>query len=379
MTIFTDEHRRDPYRTYAALPPLVRLPAGWLVLDHAGVRRVLTEQETFSSAVAPPGSAPGRWLIFSDPPRHGRLRALVTRAFTSSSVAGLEPRVAALAARLLDDVVTRGAMDLVGELAVPLPLQVIASLLGAPAEDWPLFRRWSDAILTLAASVLGEAGVADVAAVTEEMARYLEDLLAARRRVGRDDLLTRLVAAEVDGERLGDDDILGFFQLLLIAGHETTTNLIANAVLCLLEHPDEAARSIMTPSRWPAVIEEVLRYRSPVQAVFRVTRRDVTLHGQLIPAGALVLPVIGAANRDAAAFGADADRFIVGRDRNPHLAFGHGIHFSVGAPLSRLEARVALPMIFDRLRDLRRAEDGPWQPRPAFHVLGPARLPVAFR
>jgi cytochrome P450 len=384
MSFFTPEMRRDPYPIYQRMrrdAPVLHYPPtdAWMLFGHDAVKRALTDHETFSSAVS--GGTPARWLIFQDPPRHSKLRALVSRAFTSRAVAGLEPRIEQLTAELLDAVVDRGAMDLVGDLAVPLPLMVIARMLGAPVEDWPRFRAWSDAILKLSHTAAGDddAGDAELGydAVTREMERYLDGLLAERRRAPADDLLTRLLQAEVDGERLDDEQILAFFQLLLVAGHETTTNLISNAVICLLDHPAQLARLTAEPRLLPSAIEEVLRYRSPVQAMFRATRRDVDIDGRRVPAGRLVLTMIGSANRDDAVF-ADAERFDIGRDPNPHIAFGHGIHFCVGAPLSRLEARVALTALLGRARDLRRASDAPWEPREAFNVHGPTALPVRF-
>jgi cytochrome P450 len=186
-----------------------------------------------------------------------------------------------------------------------------------------------------------------------------------------------LVHAEVDGEHLTEPEILGFFQLLLIAGSETTTNLLNNAILCLIENPDQLARLRSMPDLLPSTIEEVLRYRSPVQWMFRATRREVEIHGQTIPAGKLVLPIIGAANRDPRQF-PDAGRFDTARDPNPHIAFGHGIHFCLGAALSRLEARIALPDLLERLKGLELAIREPWEPRKALHVHGPARLPIRF-
>ena len=258
---------------------------------------------------------------------------------------------------------------------------VIAELLGAPTDDWPHFRRWSDAVMGLAHTVApgpeAERALERFRAAHGEMHAYLLPLLAERRAAPRDDLLTRLTAAEVDGEWLTDHEILAFFQLLLLAGHETTTNLIDNAVVAFHEHPDQLARLRGAPHLLSSAIEEVLRYRSPVQAAFRVTTRDVELHGQTIPARSLVLAMVGSANRDPRHF-ADAERFDVGREPNLHLAFGHGIHFCVGAPLARLEARVALPMLLEHLGDFAPAGDGPWEPREAFHVHGPSRLPIRF-
>jgi cytochrome P450 len=212
---------------------------------------------------------------------------------------------------------------------------------------------------------------------TVEMDAYLRDLLAARRAAPADDLLTRLAGADVDGERLSHDDILGFFQLLIAGGQETTTNLINNAVLCLLENPEQLALLRGRMELLPSAIEEVLRYRSPFQWIMRTPRGPIEMGGQTLRAGELVLAMVGSANRDEQAF-QGADRFDITRDPNPHLAFGHGIHFCMGAALSRLEARVALTDLLGRLDGLELAEPGPWEPRRALHVHGPTRLPVRF-
>jgi cytochrome P450 len=195
--------------------------------------------------------------------------------------------------------------------------------------------------------------------------------------VPRDDLLTRLVEAEVDGERLTEEEIFSFFQLLLLAGTETTTNLIANAVLCFLDHPEQLARVRAASELLPAAIEEVLRFRTPVQIVFRATTQDVELRGRVIPAGALVFLMVGSANRDARQF-RDAHRFDVAREPTPHVAFGFGAHFCIGAALARLEARVALSALLERVPDLRRAHRGPWSPRTGLNVQGPRSLPMRF-
>jgi cytochrome P450 len=382
---FTDDMRRDPFPLYRELresSPLFHFaPADlWMLFDHASVRQALSDHETFSSAASPPGSTPAEWMIFSDPSRHTKLRGLVSRAFTSRAVANLEPRIRELSALLLDAKLGQGEMDLVADFAVPLPLMVISEMLGAPLDDLARFRAWSDAMLGLGHSVVAndEAKAAEAAfgAATIEMKAYLERLIAERRATPRDDLLTRLVEAEVDGERLNDAELLGFFQLLLLAGHETTTNLISNAVLSFVEHPDQLERVRANLGLLPAAIEEVLRHRSPVQAVFRVARRELELHGRRIPAGSLILPIIGSANRDPRIF-ADADRFDISRDPNPHLAFGHGIHFCIGAPLARIEGRIALGDLLSRTRRIELVNDV-WTPRGVFHVYGPAQLPIRF-
>ena len=386
MSFFSDEFRRDPYPTYASLraaTPVLHEPqsGAWLLFDHDSVKRALYDADGFGSAVSSGGGPTSRWLIFMDPPRHTRLRALVSRAFTPRVVAALEPRIRELSRGLIDAAIEHGTMDLAADYAVPLPMMVIAEMLGVPVADRPRFRRWTDAMLDLAATVSrdddGHASSA-FGAATLEMGRYVADLIVARQAAPADDLLTGLIQATVDGERLTDDEILGFFQILLVAGSETTTNLIDNAMISLLDHPAELARLRAAPHLIPTAIEEVLRYRSPAQAMFRVARGAVTLHGRTIPAGALVLAMIGAANRDPAAF-AEPDRFDVARDPNPHLGFGHGAHFCLGASLSRLEGRIALADLLERLHDVALASTAPWEPRKAFHVHGPTNLPIRFR
>jgi cytochrome P450 len=385
MQLFCDEMRRDPfpmYATFRASSPLLHDPQSglWLVFDYDGVKRLLSDHGTFSSKYGPD------WLIFTDPPRHSKLRALVSQAFTPRSVANLEPRIRELARELLDKSVEHGAMDLALDFAIPLPMMVIAEMLGIPPSDWDRFRWWSDVILKMSYTIgrrdeeAARAG-ADFAAVTTEMDRYLVALVEERRRLTsdplKDDLLTRLVSAEVDGERLTQAEILGFFQLLLLAGSETTTNLINNAILCFVENPDQFALLQKNMDLLPSAIEEVLRYRSPLQWMYRVPNREVELHDRNIPAGSLVLAVIGSANRDPRQF-PDADRFDIERDPNAHLAFGHGIHFCLGAPLARLEARIALTELFQRIENISLASDQPWEPRKGLHVLGPTRLPIRF-
>jgi cytochrome P450 len=386
VSLFSDDTRRNPYPLYdrlRAASPVFREPqsGAWMLFDYESVKRALHDPEAFSSVVSPNAPRTSRWLIFSDPPRHTRLRGLIMRAFTPRAVAALEPRVRELSRGLLDRAARGGEMDLVADYAVPLPLMVIAEMLGAPVADRSRFRRWTDALVALSHAVAQDEhaarAMADFVAVHDEMAAYLPALLDERRRAPRDDLLTRLVEVEMDGERLGEDDILGFFQLLLLAGHETTANLISNAVLSLVEHPDQHARLRAAPEIVPGAIEEVLRYRSPVQAVFRATKCDVELRGQAIPAGSLVLAWIGSANRDPAHF-AEPARFDVARDPNPHVAFGHGIHFCIGAALARLEGRVALTHLLERLDHIELADDAPWAPREAFHVHGPTRLRLRF-
>ena len=384
LDFLSEDVRRNPFPFYTQLrsvSPLVHDPRSglFLVFDYDGVKRALTDSTTFSSNPGTANHPAPRWLIFEDAPRHTSLRALIMKAFTPASVTLLEPRIRELCTELVDSALEHGEADLASGLAVPLPMRVIAEMVGVPAEDWKLFRRWSDSILKLSYSMFDDVETAaagkEYMAVSAEMSTYLAELTAARKAKRAEDLLTRLTEAEVDGERLTPDEILAFVQLLLVAGHETTTNLINNAVICLTDAPDEMARLRVTPSLLPTAIEEALRYRSPVQWIYRTTRQAVEMHGQTIPAGRFLLPVIGSANRDQKWF-PQPDRFDVGRDPNHHLAFGHGIHFCLGAPLARLEGRIALGELISRTKSIEYAGSGPWQPRKALHVHGPARLPV---
>lgn len=383
MDIFSDANRRDPYPLYdymRATSPLLRVPPpfnGWLVFDYETVKWLLNDPQTFSSRVP----APPNWFIFSDAPEHTKLRGLISRAFTPRVIANLEPRIRELSAELLDGIMGRGTFDLVSEYAVPLPMKVLAGMIGIPLSEWATYKRWSDMILRLSYSRSGgpeaERALQEFTEVTAEMRAYLDGMLAERRARPRDDLLTHLIEAEVDGERLSAEEILGFMQLLVVAGQETTTDLIDNAILCLLENPRQLARLRAEPQLLESAIEEVLRYRSPLQWMMRTPRRDTEMHGQVVPAGALVLPMIGSANRDPRAF-PEPNCFDIARTPNAHVAFGHGPHFCLGAPLSRLEARIALTDILARFQTFEPASPEPWLPRPALHVHGPASLPLRF-
>jgi cytochrome P450 len=371
------EQMRRSAPVFKAPPPFDM----WMVFDYESVKRVVSDHEAFSSAVP----APDNWFIFFDPPRHTQLRALISRAFTPNSIADLEPRIRALSRELLNPAMKRGQIDLAEEYAVPLPMMVIAEMIGIPSTDWSRFRRWSDVILKLSYAMRGmekdeealKAG-SGFTAVTVEMNEYLTEMIAQRRAQPRDDLLTRLIDAEVDGQRLSQKEILGFFQLLVVGGQETTANLINNAVLCLTENPAQLARLRAEPALLSSAIEEVLRFRSPLQWIMRTPKHDITLQGQVLPARALILAMLGSANRDPKQF-PEPDRFDITRQANSHLAFGLGIHGCLGAALSRMESRIALSDLLTMIKGFELASDQPWPPRQALHVHGPARLPLRFR
>lgn len=327
----------------------------WQIFLYEDVSHVLTDYTRFSSqAFALNNSFLKDTLVAKDPPDHRKMRNLVNQAFTPRAVAHLSDRITQITQELLDQVRPQGKMDIVSDIAFPLPAKVIAEMLGVPSEDWNIFQRWARVDSSAATPARQEEG----RSMQREMSDYFSSLLEERRRSPREDLVSALSVAEIDGERLSKDELVSFCTLLLAAGQETTKNLIANAIVCLTDHPDALERLKREPTLMPTAIEEILRYLPPVWFLFRQTKTDIELAGQHIPANQLVLAWTASANRDAAQF-PNPDRFDITREPNRHLAFGHGIHFCVGAPLARLEARIALPMMLEQLRDLRRVEDFP--------------------
>jgi cytochrome P450 len=383
MDIFSDENRRNPYPLYSRMrrdAPVFRVPPpfdAWLIFDYDGVKRVLNDHDCFSNHVP----APDNWFIFKDPPQHTKLRALISKAFSPQIILTLEGHIRQLSRDLLDRVIDRGEMDLAKDFAVPLPMKVIAKMMGISEDDWPQFKAWSDTILKISYSRGGDEAsrkvMAEFRQVTAVMNDYIAGMIYDRHESPKDDLLGNLVAAEVDGHRLGQNDILGFFQLLIVAGQETTANLINNAMLSLLENPDQLALLRDKMDLLPSAIEETLRYRAPLQWMMRTPTRPVEMQGQTLHSGQLVLPMIGSANRDDKQF-ERAEEFDITRDPNPHIAFGHGIHFCLGAALARIEAKAALTDLVQRLKEIRLASEEPWEPRKALHVHGPAQLPIRF-
>ncbi|MFJ9679418.1 cytochrome P450 [Streptomyces sp. NPDC101194] len=365
----------------------------WNVCGYPEVLEVLGDPGTFSSDTrqlflgedaALDESFNEGSLLQLDPPAHGKMRRLVSRAFTPRIVASLEPRIHEVTVELLDKVAGQSKLELVQDLLYPLPVTVIAELLGVPAADHGLFKQWVD---RMAASAEGKPGPDDsdseqdaAAAIRHipEMFAYMLEQAAERRRRPRADLLTLLVEAEVDGERLTDHEVVNFANEVLVVGHATTTALLGNAVLCLDHHPEQAARVRADRSLVPSTIEEVLRYLSPIAGSYRATTTDTELAGQRIPANQVVVAWLGAANRDPRQF-ARPEVFDPGRDPNPHLGFGRGIHFCLGAPLARLEGRIALNHLLDRFPVLRTDPADP----PVFmeipHVIGVSSLPLHTR
>jgi cytochrome P450 len=294
-------------------------------------------------------------VIMVDPPDHERLRLLLSRGFTPRRIARLEPRIRAIAGELLDQVDRCERFDLVPEFTVPLPVRVIAELLGIEPERMQDFKRWSEAVIAVFGRLPSPEQRARFEAVLDEIDLYFGEVIERRRREPRDDLISVLVQNEGE-QALSTHEVYGFAILLLIAGNETTTNLIGGAVAALLENPDQLTKVQSDPTRVAALVEEALRFVSPVQMLFRETTCEVEIDGTKLPKGATVLPCYAAANRDPRRF-PNPDRFDV--DRNPigHLAFGFGVHFCLGAGLARREARIALEALVPRLASLRLTKD----------------------
>jgi erythromycin 12 hydroxylase len=361
--------------------PVWRDPAGiWHVFRHHDVRTVLRDTGSFSSDLARvvpgmPAGAPGM-VTQLDPPEHREVRGVLSAAFTPRSIAALEPRIREIAGALLD--AAGGRFELVEALARPLPITVIAELLGLPASDHDLFARWTAALFDIQA---GDSATVDPGAVLAPLSSYLAQRCTERRVEPGDDLISRLLTTTADGRSLDDAEATGFAVTLLLAGHITTTALLGNVVRTLDEHPQTSTHLHADPGRIPAVIEEVMRYRPSFPALQRVTVESVELGGTTLPADALVTVWILAANRDPDAH-QDPDRFDPDRGVSgaAQLTLGHGVHFCLGAPLARLEARVVLEELLARhdhlVLDHHAFED------PALFgqvILGARRLPVVAR
>jgi cytochrome P450 len=382
--------REDPYpyyETYRGRERLLRVDDTiWLSLSHADVTAMLrhpklssNESRATTEAGQPDADRLAGSLLFMDPPDHTRLRRLVGCAFTPKRVADLRPTTEAITAELLDETAAAGAsgdvVDLIRSLAYPLPVRIICSLLGVPEADEATFTGWSRALArSLDPSVLLSAEVdAAIADAERGLAGYLEDLLAVRRTRPGDDLLSALLDVEADGDRISPDEVVDLALLLLVAGHETTVNLIGNGVLALLRAPDQLHLLRHSPDLVAGAVDELLRFDSPVQLTQRVATEDLDLVGSSVRAGDEIMLVLGAANRDPLVF-AEPNRLDVTRDARRHVAFGGGIHHCLGAALARLEGQVALAALLARFPRLELA--GEPVRRPTFTLRGLESLPV---
>lgn len=310
----------------------------------------------------------GLQMVFTDPPTHTRLRALVTRAFTPRVVEGMRQTIQQTIDALLSTVPSDAPWDAIATLAYPLPVTVIAEMLGIPASDRARFKRWSDDFFILLEGALPESGDTRLARSLAEFTRYIQAQIAPLRQNPREDLLSALVLAQEQGERLTDQELLANTLLLLAAGHETTTNLIGSGLWLLLTHPTVRAELEAEPALWPAAIEEFLRCESPVQWTSRVAKEDLVLGSQQVKKGDWVSLELVAANRDPAVF-PDPTTLTLHRTDNKHLAFGYGPHYCLGAALARLEAQLALASVLRHFPGLRLAGPPLWKPSLTFRGL----------
>ena len=381
---------RNPYPAYARLrerSPVhpSRLLNGWVFTRYADVEAVLRDFRRFSNrpdrvslskrrrSVRPPRAD---WtMLFLDPPDHTRLRVLVNQAFTPRAVDALEPHIRTVMHGLVDAVDEPAGFDLMRAVAGPLPVIVIAEMLGVPPEDRERFRQWSSARARILEPLIGAQERARGVAAGEAFDAYFLPIIRARRREPRDDIISALAQAQEEGDSLSEREMLTMLRLLLVAGNETTTNLIGNGMLALLEHPEQLRLLREDPSRIQAAVEELLRFDTPVQLDLRGVVDDCEVHGFPLRRGDAAVLAIGAANRDPEVFD-DPERLDVERSRGSNISFGRGIHHCLGAPLARLEARVALEVLIERYASLRLVGK-----RPAFRraivLRGLESLPVS--
>ena len=381
---FGSRYWSNPYPMYRSLQSrdpchASLLSKSWVLTRHDDITTVLRDGRFMVDRRKLPGrikesrSAPT--MLDLDPPDHTRLRALVNKAFSQRSVEALRPRIEAITHRCLDAVANDGQMDIIETLAHPLPAIVIAELLGVPTKDHQQFKRWADEGMR----AVGYAKPEDLGRAREaihQMSSYLAEIAEERRRDPQDDLLSALLEAEQEGDKLTSQEVLSSCSLLLTAGHANTTNFIGNALVALLQHPEQMEALRQDPSLITSAVEEALRYDSPTQGTARFVLEDVTIRGRTISAGQQVTLLLGAANRDPEEFD-QPDSFDISRSNNPHLTFGHGIHHCLGAPLARLEGQVALAAVIERFPNLRLATDHhEWHQ----HMLirGLKTLPLAF-
>ena len=353
--------RENPYATYEQLRRIdpvhrMRLVDAWVLVQYADVNMMLRDQRRFSNVDRDSGYTDYVSMLDMDPPDHTRLRSLVVKAFTPRAVAQLEPRIQETCDDLLDDVAGKTRFDLIQSLAFPLPVIIIAEMLGVPPEDRERFKTWSqDAALSIEPT-LERPQIRRVVLAFENLRAYFRDLIEQRRRDPQDDMISALLAAEEAGDKLNREELLMTLMLLLVAGHETTRNLIGNGMLALLRHPDQLQRLRDQPDLMDSAIHEMLRYESPVQMDGRVVREDVTIGGKSFRKGQRIIALVGAANRDPAAF-SRPDVLDIGRQDTNHIAFGRGIHYCLGSSLALLEGRIAFANLLRRFPSIQLADE----------------------
>ena len=398
VDITSGEFKANPFDFYARLrekAPVFQTTLGgkvpvWLVTRYEDVKSVLMDecfakdQRNVDAKTAfdfpwMPGfvRAMQNNMLDMDAPDHTRLRNLVHKAFTPRRIQQMQSRIETLSHETLSKAKSKGQFDLVADYALPIPSTVIAEILGIPAEDMDKFHRWSNNLLQ--SNAASTTGMMKMIPVMWQLFRYVKGQLENRRKHPQGDMLTALVEAEEDGDSLSTDEAIAMVVILLIAGHETTVNLIASGTLALLEHPDELERLRADSSLMPSAVEELLRYTVPVEtATERYAKEPITMHGVTIPTGGLMLAALASANRDESVF-ENPDTLDISRSPNRHFSFGHGMHYCLGAPLARMEGAIALDTLIHELPDLRlavRPEQLIW--RNGMVIRGLERLPVQF-
>lgn len=350
----------------------------WQVFHYQDVKRILSDYETFSSEGAPKieESPLSRGLPQTDPPRHTALRKIISKAFVPSVVSRLEPWIRQQSEELLDKVLDSGEMDFMRDFAIPLPIRVITQLMGIPDQDYKQVYEWANLIVADPSEV--EGGPEGFFRAQKEQEVFFTELIKERKQNLQNDLISDLIRAEVDGEKLDMKDLVSFCMVLLLAGNETTTNLLGNAILTFTEYPEVQEQLVENPEEIPKAIEEVLRFRSPVQSLFRLAKKDVVLGRQRIKKGEFVVGWIGSANHDPTVF-PEPEKFDMNRDHSKIISFGHGIHYCVGAPLARLEVKVALEVLFKKVKNIQLKPDAQIRRHPSTLMYGLLNLPITFQ
>ncbi|NMO97846.1 cytochrome P450 family protein [Paenibacillus lemnae] len=387
-TLFSKPFTENPYPAYTSLresEPVVKLrfpdgQNGWLVTRYEDGLTVLKNPVFIKDMKKVYGSDTGSVftsnMLFSDPPDHKRLRGLVQKSFTPHKIAGMRSRIQAIADELLDQTSGREEMNLIDDYAFPLPIIVISEMLGVPLEDRDKFRIWSNSII----GASNQESDASVGQHMQEFIQYLKEWFANVREHPGDDMISQLVQSEEQGDRLSEQELYGVVTLMIIAGHETTVNLIGNGLLALLSHRDQLSLLMENPSLIHNTIEEMLRYNGPVEfSTSRWASEDIELNGQTIHKGELVVVALNSANRDESQF-KDPDLFDITREKSPHLAFGQGIHHCLGAPLARLEGEIAILSLLQRYPNLKlRGEWSELKWRPGMIVRGVEEVPLSIK
>jgi cytochrome P450 len=393
------EVRANPYSLYAKIrsqDPVHwdEIEGFWTLTRYDDVVSTLRDKQRFSKArglksalnrlpdeerevAKPVFDVYSRQMLFADPPYHTQLRGLVNKAFTPRIVARMEPHIQEVVDKMLDDVQESGRMDIIADLAYPLPATVILELLGLPIEERDQFKEWSDDFMATLGVVRHNPKVFEVARKSVgDLTDYICDRRDQLLKDPQDDLLSELVIAEDQGNKLNRHEVVANSILLLVAGHETTTNLIGNGLLALMRHPDQMQKLKDDPSLIDSAVDELMRYDNPVQILWRVAKEDLKIGGKQIKEGQFVNVLVGAANRDPAHF-PEPDRLDIEREAGRQVGFGLGMHYCVGAPLARLEGRIAIKTVLRRMPNLRlESEDLTWQENPILRGL--ESLPVAF-